>query len=70
MSRHAQASEEEICCPSHEVGLDATMGSSFIALERKQYTGMDKDSFVNVILEEYGHSLLIAFTFFCLCIVR
>ena len=45
-------------------GLDATMGSSFIAPERKQYMGIDKDSFVNVILEEYGHSLLIAFTFF------
>ena len=25
---------------------------------------MDKGNFVNVILEEYGHSLLIAFTFF------
>ena len=47
-----------------EWGLDVTMVNSFIAAKRKtEYVGIDKDSFVNVIMEEYGHSVLIAFTF-------
>ena len=47
-----------------EWGLDVTMVNSFIAAKRKtEYVGIDKDSFVNVIMEECGHSVLIAFTF-------
>lgn len=47
-----------------EWGLDVTMVNSFIAAKRKtEYVGIDKDSFVNAIMEECGHSVLIAFTF-------
>lgn len=47
------------------LGVDVIMVSSFRVTERKaEYMGLDKGSFVNVMVEECGHSLLIVFALF------
>ena len=53
-----------MCCTSHEVGFGCDHGKFIQSSRKKTVCGHGQDSFVNVILEEYGHSLLIAFTFF------
>ena len=59
-----------MCCTSREVGFGCNHDKFIQSSRKKTVCGHGQDSFVNVILEEYGHSLLIACTFFCLCMVK
>ena len=51
-------------CTSHEVGFGCNHDKFIQSSRKKTVCGHGQDRFVNVILEEYGRSLLIAFTFF------